>query len=335
MRTLLSFQNGWSYALLLSIAIGCKQSDSSDVTPDSPPCQVQTMTSATVENGKTSVVSSSTFNYDAKGQLTSVVTNSPGSISTKTTKTYTYDDNGYQTAYKFVSTGILGNATTSEDYSYENGRLSKTSFEIVGQSIGSTNNQTIGSTAYTYDAAGTLAQAATSSTNKAGLIGFPSSTITKSSTHSYTNGVLTSIKELINGKETTKYTVENGGVTLETSSNGSKQRYTYNADGHQTKWEEVNAGNAVTSTKITEYGSTPAPKSVYPIQKGFPIIPPSYGKEERMVSRSTTVYSANSVTDFLYKYQLNSKGYPANSVITNNATSATTTTTYTYANCPN
>lgn len=324
MRTLVNFPNGWSCALLLSVVIGCKQSDSGEVTPADQTCQVQTMNVA-VSGGATTPT---TFSYDAKGQLTSVVTSSgQGSFSMKTTETYTYDDNGYVTAYKYAESSLIGNSTDrDETYFYENGRLSKTTFKNVTQSIGTSSSQINGTTTYNYDAAGALTQMATLSTSTSGFIGLPSSPSTSSSTRTYANGALTSIKELTNGKESTKYTIENGLVTLETKSNGSKTRYTYNADGYQTKLEGITSANIITGTLITEYGSMPAPKSVYPVQKGFPVIPPSHGKQDRVVSRQTSASGAT----IDYQYQVNSKGYPVKLVKTN---TGTTITTFTYANC--
>ena len=330
MRFQTNYLNLWSFALLLSIVISCKQSTSTDVTPADLSCQVQAINAVGVEFG-TTFTTGTAFNYDAKGQLTSVVesnSNTTGNPTSRTTETYTYDNSGYQTAYKYVYT-YPGYSDDTDNYTYEytNGRLSKQTDQATTSYLQATYTGT-----YTYDAAGALTQLLSSTAGKITLGGITTA-YTNSFTALYANGMLTVQKVLVNGKETATYTVENGRITTETSSDGTKTRYTYDAGGYQTKKELLTASGTVTSSTTTEYGATPAPKSVYPASKGFPVYQPYYGNNDRVVSRVSTTSGGKLSDDYQYQYQLNSKGYPTKATRKNAVINSTRTTTYTYANC--
>ena len=326
MQTQTNYQTLCSLALLLSIVIGCKQSSSTDVIPPDPTCQAQTVNAVSVESG-TTFTTGTAFNYDGKGQLTSAVTSNSGTSGAggRTTQTYTYDNDGYQTAYKsvYAYTG-QGDETYNYTYEYANGRLTKQTTQSTSDYVESTGTAT-----YTYDAAGVLTQSLGAYNFKFGKI-----TSATSYTTSFANGVLTAEKSIVDGKATTTtYTVENGRITTETRSDGTKTRYTYDAGGYQTKSEALNTGGIVTSSTTTEYGTTQAPKSLYPAQKGRPVNKPYYGNNDRAVTRVTTTSNGKLFSDYQYQYQLNSKGYPTKLVRTNVLTNTLQTTTYAYVNC--
>ena len=289
---------------------------------------MQTINAVSVESGQT-YTTGTAFSYDSKGQLTSVVTSNSSSSGAgeRKTETYTYDIEGYPTAYNSVySYSGYGDETNKSTYEYANGRLTRITNQFASDYLQSTGNTT-----YTYDAAGALTQALNSSTDKF-TPGGTTTTSIYSGTVSLANGVLTALKSVVNGKETSMYTVENGRITTQIRSDGSKMRYTYDAGGSQTKSEELDAGGTVTRSTTTEYGSTPAPQSVYPAKKGFPVYH-LFGNTDRVVTRVTTTSRGSVSDDHRYQYQLNSKGYPTKAIRTNTLINSTQTTTYTYANC--
>ena len=326
MQSLTIYRHLFSFALLLSIVISCKQASPDNVTPIDSTCQAQAINKTSVESGST-FTSNDAFSYDVKGQLTSVVTSSSSTLGggDRTSKAYVYDNDGYQVAYKLLySTSGQGDETISATYEYTNGGLTKETSQQTSDYYQSTGTKT-----YAYDAAGALTQTISAYNGK-----FGTTTIISSYTTTFANGIVTASKGLVNGKETTTaFIIENGRITLETKNDGSKKRYTYDAGGYQIKSEEIDATGKVTTSTTMEYGSTAAPTDVYPAQKGQPVYQPYYGNSDRVVTRITTTRGGKLWDDYTYQYQLNSKGYPSKLVRTNLITNTTQTTTYAYANC--
>jgi YD repeat-containing protein len=310
----------WVAGLLLTLMLGCSKSSTDAVAPADPTCQ---LTTVNYQNPGENAPSQTVYTYDAQGLLVSSVQSSSlgGKVSGTTTSTYTYDANGYQTAYKATyfngSKSYINEATT---YEYTNSRLTKSSSSY------SDNFDTV-DRVYSYDAGGNLT--ATTST-----INFPQYPDYKNTTtFSFTNGALTSGTITGSDGKPLPYTIGSGRITASPGSSGAKTRYTYDASGHNTKVETVNAAGVVTEYTTYEFATAPIKGGPSISFKGFPTFS-LYGTADLPISHQVDYRNGTVFEDTQYQYQTNSKGYLTSRTkkVTGNTVSQSSLT-YTYSNC--
>ncbi len=178
---------------------------------------------------------------------------------------------------------------------------------------------------YSYDTTGNIAAVTTT-------ISLPQYKVT--STFSFSGGVLTSGSNTNNDGKILPITIENGRIAAYPNSDGSKTRFMYDAGGHNTKEESVNATGVVTGYTTYEFAATPVKQSPTISYKGFPTFS-LVGTADLPISRQVSYVNGAVATDIQNQYQANSKGYLTTRTrkVTSMLNNYQTTQTYTYANC--
>jgi YD repeat-containing protein len=287
-----------------------------------------------------------TNTYDSQGRLTQTVATTAGQNSNNTspytynnTTNYTYDANGYLISRTDNINNVVPPNTvtsnTSISYQYANNRIVLS----TAQTTSSVGNPTTKTTAYTYDASGSLTQIV-EETMPSGL----------KYTFTYVNNILTAYayRPSATTSETQPFTIVNGLVTRSSFIGTHYSNFVYDAQERLTR-SETFANNVLSTYYTYEYDEMTPPKQAIPIFKGFPVVKNHYGKPG--VSKRYEYYavnSANSTTLLLLNRttatnQANSRGMVTTSAEINNQYSSlssnvlmhivTNTKNYTYSDC--
>ena len=263
-----------------------------------------------------------TYSYNSNGQLIKSITSSssPG-VTSANSMTYTYSYDAAGNVITALTEGVIAktNVKSIGSYEYSGGRLTK----IVSESSSNIFPSTTDS--YSYDGSGQIATYSTTSSDpKYGT-----------ERYTFTNGLLTG-GTITRGGQSLTVTAENGRITSIANPDGSKNRYTYDANGYNTRYEYFDKAGTLQSYTTNEYSTTGYKQARTPYQ----VIPAInlYGNTELPLARVAS-YNANGSlkNETLYQYQVNGKGYITGLSYVQNQTGvsgqSTGTTTYTYSNC--
>jgi hypothetical protein len=242
------------------------------------------------------------------------------------------------------------NSTTTQTYVYEGEFLKKRTYELSGAGAANTSNTTIytlntegfaTSSSYTSSSSATptisnytyangkmLAQGDIYTYQYDGSGNFIKYTLGLTTTKSYANGILTGIVG-----SSSVYTIESGRIIKNIASATSTFIYSYDSEGRMSEMQWF-INNALNQRIVYEYLPNPF-KNATPILKGTPTIPNDYGKQGFYSKVTTFNASGAKISENVYTYTFNSKGYPTNLSYTSTGTNnnGTGNTIYTYQDC--